>query len=162
MKSKCQGRPKHCRWVENEPEVTLFKPAGIPARELEQVELTIDEFEAVRLADMESMYQEKAAERLKVSRQTFGRIITSAHKKIAEALVNGKSILIKGGAIMSVNRSHDMRAGGFCICPKCEEKIPHQHGIPCKENICSNCGKKMMREGSFHHEKLIEKKSKQK
>ena len=152
MKSKCPGRPKHCRWIEKEPNVTLFKPAGIPARELEQVELTIDELEAIRLADMESMYQDQAAERLKVSRQTFGRIITSAHKKIAEALVKGKSILIKGGAIMPVNRSHDMGTGGFCICPKCEKRIPHQPGIPCKENICPNCGKKMMREGSEHHE----------
>jgi len=61
--------------------------------------LTFDEIEAVRLADLEGLYQEDAAKKMKVSRQTFGRIIESAHKKIADALVNGKALSIKGGPI---------------------------------------------------------------
>ena len=64
---------------------------------LEEVVLTIDEFEAVRLADLEGLYQEQAAEKMNVSRQTFGRIIESARKKVAEALVQGKALKIGGG-----------------------------------------------------------------
>jgi predicted DNA-binding protein (UPF0251 family) len=68
-------------------------------RTLEQVALTVDELEAIRLADLEGLYQEEAAQRMNVSRQTFGRIITEAHKKIADALVHGKALSIAGGRI---------------------------------------------------------------
>jgi predicted DNA-binding protein (UPF0251 family) len=64
---------------------------------LEEVVLTVDEFEAIRLADLENLYQEQAAEKMNVSRQTFGRIIEAAHKKVAEALVEGKALKIAGG-----------------------------------------------------------------
>ena len=160
MRRKCAGRPKHCRWVEKIPEVTQFKPAGIPRKQLKQVKLSVDELEAIRLADLEGLYQEQAAELLNVSRQTFGRIIVSGHKKIAEALVQGKSILIEGGEIVSIEESHGMGAGGYCICPKCNERILHQHAMPCQEQKCPKCRSRMMREGSYHHEKLIEKKLK--
>ena len=66
---------------------------------LELVTLTFDEIEALRLGDLEGLYQEQAAEKMNVSRQTFGRIIDSAHKKIADALVNGKALSIEGGNI---------------------------------------------------------------
>jgi predicted DNA-binding protein (UPF0251 family) len=66
---------------------------------LQQTTLTVDELEAVRLADLQGLYQEQAAEKMNVSRQTFGRIIESAHKKIADALVNGKALLIQGGSV---------------------------------------------------------------
>jgi predicted DNA-binding protein (UPF0251 family) len=79
------------------PGVTYFKPRGIPLTGLEEVVVTVDEFEALRLADLEGLYQEKAAERMKVSRQTFGRIIESAHRKVAEAFVEGKALRIEGG-----------------------------------------------------------------
>jgi len=79
------------------PESNYFKPRGIPLSMLEEVILTVDEFEAIRLADMVGLYQEKAAEKMDVSRQTFGRIIDSAHKKLAEALVKGKALKIEGG-----------------------------------------------------------------
>jgi len=65
--------------------------------ELEEVALRFDELEAVRLADLEGLYQERAAERMKVSRQTFGNIINSAHAKIADAIVRGKALRIGGG-----------------------------------------------------------------
>ena len=61
---------------------------------MDEVVLELDEFEALRLADHESMYQEEAAKQMGISRQTFGRIIESAHRKIADALVNGKAIKI--------------------------------------------------------------------
>jgi predicted DNA-binding protein (UPF0251 family) len=91
------ARPRNCRRVSSIPETTYFKPRGIPLSMLEEVVLTVDECEAIRLADLESLYQEQAAERMKVSRQTFGRIIESAHKKVAEALVKGKALRIEGG-----------------------------------------------------------------
>jgi len=91
------ARPRNCRRVGSIPESTYFKPRGIPLTMLEEVILTVDECEAIRLADLESLYQERAAEKMKVSRQTFGRIIESAHKKVAEALVKGKALKIEGG-----------------------------------------------------------------
>jgi len=91
------SRPRNCRQVNSIPENNYFKPRGIPLSMLEEVILTVDEFEAIRLADLDSLYQEQAAQRMKVSRPTFGRIIESAHKKVAVALVKGKALKIEGG-----------------------------------------------------------------
>jgi predicted DNA-binding protein (UPF0251 family) len=79
------------------PACSYYKPQGIPLRVLEQVNLTVDELEALRLVDLEGMYQQHAAQKMNVSRQTLGRIIDSAHKKVADALVNGKALSIEGG-----------------------------------------------------------------
>lgn len=92
-------RPRHCRRVAYLPQVTFYKPRGVPLSVLQLVNLTVDELEAVRLADLEGMHQEQAAEKMNISRQTFGRIVESAHKKIADALVNGKALSIEGGPI---------------------------------------------------------------
>jgi len=92
------ARPKRCRRIGSTPGSRYFKPRGIPLALLEEVTLSFDEYEAIRLADLESLYQERAAEKMGVSRQTFGRIIESAHKKIAEALVKGRALKIEGGA----------------------------------------------------------------
>jgi len=73
-----------------------MKPAGIPGRELEEVRLGLDEAEALRLADLEGLYQEAAARSMGVSRQTFGRIVETARRKIADAILNGKSLRIDG------------------------------------------------------------------
>lgn len=91
---KHMPRTKCRRHIESQPHVTYYKPAGIPLRELNEVILELDEIEAIRLADHQGMYQDKAAEQMKISRQTFGRIISSARQKIAEALINGKAIKI--------------------------------------------------------------------
>jgi predicted DNA-binding protein (UPF0251 family) len=91
------ARPRNCRRVACLPESRSFKPRGIPLSALEEINLTIDEFEAIRLADLEGLYQEQAAERMNISRQTFGRIIGSAHRKLAEVLVEGKALKIEGG-----------------------------------------------------------------
>jgi hypothetical protein len=58
---------------------------------------------------------------------------------------------------MSVNRRHEQGVGGFCVCPKCNERVPHQRGIPCQDERCPACGAKLLREGSYHH-RLLEKK----
>ena len=87
-------RKKCKRHIGHQPWTTYYKPAGVPLRFLEEVELQLDEFESIRLADLEGLYQEEAALQMKVSRQTFGRIINEAHRKIAEALIHGKAIRI--------------------------------------------------------------------
>jgi predicted DNA-binding protein (UPF0251 family)/DNA-directed RNA polymerase subunit RPC12/RpoP len=91
-------KPKKERLVKYPPHVVLFKPQGIPAYMLEQVVVTVDEYEAVRLMDFEGLDQEEAAKRMGVSRATGARIMESAHKKIAEALTQGKAIRIEGGS----------------------------------------------------------------
>ena len=88
-------RNKSHRCIDFDPEVTYFKPRGIPMKMLEEIKLERDELEAIRLRNFEGHYQKQAAEKMKVSRQTFGRILESAHKKIAEALINGKAIRIE-------------------------------------------------------------------
>ncbi len=79
------------------PHATLFKPAGVPGRELEQIPLGVDELEAIRLVDLEGLSHEQAAAAMGVSRQTVGRVLEAGRAKIAEALVAGKAILIGGG-----------------------------------------------------------------
>jgi uncharacterized protein len=74
----------------------VFRPAGKPVRSLQHVTLRCDEAESVRLADLEGLYQADAAGRMGVSRQTFGRIIESARRKIADAIINGKCLRIDG------------------------------------------------------------------
>jgi hypothetical protein len=81
------------------PDKNYFKPRGIPTVDLEEIVLSLDEFEAIRLADYEQLYQEEAAAQMNISRQTFGRIIEAAHKKIADVLLNGKALKIEGGEV---------------------------------------------------------------
>ena len=90
-------RPRKCRRIWFEPGVTRFKPAGIPAADLEEVVLTREELESVRLADHEKMNQEGAARKMNVSQPTFSRILDSARKKIADALINRKTLRVEGG-----------------------------------------------------------------
>ena len=97
-------RPFRLRRVCCNPDANYFKPRGIPVDALEEVNLTMDELEAIRLADLEEMYQEDAAKKMDVSRQTFGNIITSAHKKIADTLVNSKALKIEGGVVKMMER----------------------------------------------------------
>jgi len=125
------ARPRNCRRVGSMPQSDYFKPRGIPLSMLEEVVLTVDEFEAVRLADLESLYQEQAAEKMKVSRPTFGRIIESAHKKVAEALVQGKALKIEGGEFEMVS----MRK---FRCSECQHswELPYGTGRP---ESCPSC-----------------------
>jgi len=88
-------RPIKPRRVLFEPDITYFKPRAIPLSMLEEVDLGIDELETIRLCDFENLAQIKAAKRMKISQSTLGRILTSARKKVAEALIKGKAIKIK-------------------------------------------------------------------
>ena len=89
------ARPKKLRCVKCKPDATYFKPRGIPLIELEEIPITIDELEAIRLADYEELYHEDAAKKMKISRQTFGRILNDAHKKVSECLIKGKALKIE-------------------------------------------------------------------
>jgi len=92
-------RPFCHRHIAGQPAAPVFKPAGVPTVLLDEVVMTLDEFEALRLADLERFYHERAAEEMRVSRPTFSRIIDSAHGKIADALVHGKALKIEGGPV---------------------------------------------------------------
>lgn len=92
-------RPHRCRRIQGGPAAPVFKPAGTPLRELVTLAMTLDELEALRLADLEGLYQEAAAARMGVSRSTFSRIVASAHRKVAEALVQGRALTIEGGPV---------------------------------------------------------------
>ena len=90
-------RPKKTRWIRCLPGERCFKPICKPLKKLKSACLTLDEFEALRLADLEGLKQVDAAKRLKISRPTFSRIVSSARSKIADGLVNIKAIRIEGG-----------------------------------------------------------------
>jgi uncharacterized protein len=108
-------RPFCSRRIAGRPAAPIFKPIGIPVGELEEVVMTLDEFEAMRLADLDQLYQEQAAEQMNVSRPTFSRIIESAHRKTADALVHGKALRIEGGPVQMQGRRccrmHDAEVG---------------------------------------------------
>lgn len=97
-------RPKKIRWVKCAPRERCFRPICKPLSKSKSVYLTLDEFEAIRLADFEGLKQVDAAKRMHISRPTFSRIITSAHKKIADGLVNIKAIRIEGGCYKILRR----------------------------------------------------------
>jgi len=92
-------RPRRCRFIEQQPSFTYFKPRGIPLVDLEEVVLLIDEFEAIRLKDLLGLEQEAAAQKMGISQPTLFRLLNSGHGKIADAIVNGKAIKIEGGPI---------------------------------------------------------------
>ncbi|MBF0505946.1 MAG: DUF134 domain-containing protein [Nitrospirae bacterium] len=88
------SRPRKCRHIKCKIDAYYFKPRGIPLVDLEDVILSSDELEAIRLADYEGLYHEKAAAEMQVSRATFGRILKQGRKKVAEALIMGKALKI--------------------------------------------------------------------
>ena len=92
-------RPKQNRKISNPPLMQGFKPFGIPRRMLSSVSLLYDEYEAIRLLDYEGMNQDQAAVQMNVSRPTLTRIYEKARKTIAQALVEGKMIMIEGGNV---------------------------------------------------------------
>ena len=119
-------RPRCCRRVGDQPPANLFKPAGVPRVLLTEVVMTLDELEALRLADLEGLYQEQAAERMGVSRSTFARTVEAARHKVAAALVGGHALRIEGGPVHVVGllgggggrHRHD-RGGTGGGCPRC-------------------------------------------
>ena len=124
-------RPPLRRRIAQRPEATYFKPRGIPLAELDEVMLAVDELEALRLADKEGMYQDQAAEQMKISRPTFGRIVEAARRKVAEALVDGKALRIEGGNFLMA----EMRT---FRCNECSHtwQVPFGTGRPAQCPAC--------------------------
>ncbi len=104
-------RPFSNRHIAGRPAAQVYSPAGVPALELDAVVMTLDEFEAMRLAHLDGLYQQQAAAEMKISRTTFSRVIDSAHRKMADAIVHGKALHIEGGPVQVVGhrccRLHD-------------------------------------------------------
>ena len=120
--------------IDCEPSVTYFKPRGVPLIELEKVSLAMDEFEALRLKDLEGLEQEQAATTMKVSQPTFHRILGSAHKKVADALVKGKAIRIEGGDY-EVREKEEER---LFKCYECENEWQEPYGTG-RPSECPKC-----------------------
>lgn len=101
------GRPKKVRFIQNMPKVTQFSPRGKPGRP-DEVELALEEFEALKLADFQGFSQTQGAAVMRISRPSFGRILRICRKKIADALVNGKVIRIRMGDAQIGVRKRDL------------------------------------------------------
>jgi predicted DNA-binding protein (UPF0251 family) len=91
------GRQPLWRRVNYVPQISYFKPAGVRLAQLQEICLAVEEAEAIRLKDLEGLEQEECAQKMNVSRTTFGRVLASARQKLADALLNGKAIRIEGG-----------------------------------------------------------------
>ncbi len=141
------GRPVTCRSVYELPKITCFMPEGVALDGMQGIVLTVDELEAIRLADKEGLYHADAAVKMNVSRPTFGRILESARKKVAEALVDGKKICIHGGVIRSLCGTLATDRPDICVCPECTAELPHKKGEPCRESACPHCGALLKRKG---------------
>ena len=133
------ARPQKDRLVEYHPNVSYFKPRGIPMRGLDEVALTVDEREAIRLADLLGLAHEEAGEKMGVSRATFGRIVQRARYQVADALINGKAIRVGGGnyrmadgprIFVCIHCTHRWEAprgtGKPSTCPMCKEDRIHR------------------------------------
>ena len=125
-------RPQKPRRVCFIPEATYFKPAGIPLRFMEEVRVSIEEAEAVRLKDLEGLEQEDGAVRMNISRPTFQRVLASARQKIADAMLNGKAIRIEGG-------NFEMSARRFRCANGHEWSVPFEAAERTLPQYCPTC-----------------------
>jgi uncharacterized protein len=115
------------------PGVTYFKPRAVPLADLEEVILSVEEFEALRLAHQEGLYQQEASARMGVSRATFGRVLDQAHRSVTRALVEGCALRIEGGSFTT---------NGPERCEQCPVKAAVAEGQP---DPCEACPVKAAR-----------------
>lgn len=123
-------RPKSRRFIHEPPLFDSFKPVGVRARDLQDLEMSLDELEALRLADKEGMTQDEAAEKMAISRSTFSRLVESARKKSAEFLLEGRRLSIGGGPVHF--RQNRLK------CRNCGQILVSEIGREPKK--CTNCG----------------------
>jgi len=126
------GRQPLLRRVNFMPEVTCFKPAGISLTRLQEVCLSVEEAEAIRLKDVEALEQEKCAQRTNISRTTFTRILGSSRQKMADALISGKAIRIEGG-------NFEMAVRRFRCINDNEWDVPFEAMINTSPRFCPTC-----------------------
>lgn len=132
-------RPLKERHVEQMPPVARFKPVGVPIFAVDEMVVSIEEMEAVRLADIEGLDQGPAAEKMGISRPTFHRILAKAHTKIAQFLWEGKSLRIEGGTYRMKTCPAGLRKFSCTGCGHAWEIPPGQGGRGC-EMVCPQCG----------------------
>jgi predicted DNA-binding protein (UPF0251 family) len=120
------------RKVSSVPPVNYFKPAGIPTINLQEVNLLVEEAEAIRLKDLEELEQEECAAKMSISRTTFSRILDSARKKVADSLLNGKAIRIQGG-------NYEMAENRFRCISGHEWNVPFEDMISNPPESCPEC-----------------------
>ena len=125
-------RPQKPRRVGFIPDVTYFKPASIPLRVMEEICISIEEAEAVRLKDLEGLEQEEGASKMNISRPTFQRMLVSARRKIADALLNGKAIRIDGG-------NFEMAVRHFRCVNGHEWNVPFEVMVNTPPQLCPTC-----------------------
>jgi len=152
-------RPRRIRRIFFQPNATFFKPAGIPLKNLDETVLNMEEVESIRLIDYENIEQGEAAKKMKVSQPTLSRILKAARKKIADSIVNSKSIKIQGGDFKMVQlRGRGLGQGGgrmgrfapaepsgTCKCLNCDYEEVKVRGVPCVNKKCPKCGGLMTR-----------------
>jgi predicted DNA-binding protein (UPF0251 family) len=126
------GRRQLWRRVSSIPVVNYFKPAGAPMVALEEVQLLVEEAEAIRLKDFEKLEQEQCAEKMNISQSTFSRLLDSARQKIADALLNGKAIRIEGG-------NYEMAVRRFRCLQGHEWEVPFETMISAPPENCPEC-----------------------
>jgi predicted DNA-binding protein (UPF0251 family) len=126
------GRKQLWRKVSSMPLVTYFKPAGAPMSGLEEVQLLVEEAEAIRLKDLEGLGQEESARKMSISQSTFSRLLDSARQKIADALLNGKAIRIEGG-------NFEMAVRRFRCLEGHEWEVPFETMISAPPENCPEC-----------------------
>ena len=124
------SRPVKLRKIKALPIYDFFKPVAVPIFNLEQVDLKIEELEAMRLKDIEGLNQSECAKKMRVSRQTFQLIIDEARKKVAIALIEGKAIRIDGGHYTLNICSFNCEVCGHSYESAYEQVI----------QVCPNCG----------------------
>ncbi len=109
-----RGRRRRARWIAFDPAYTCFKPCGRPGRGMETVEVGADEFEALRLMDHEGLYQVECAERMGISRTTLSHTVASARRKVADALLHGKRLVIASAqpAVLATSLEYESAPDG--------------------------------------------------
>ena len=138
-------RPQKERRVERLPPTSHYKPAGQPLHDMDDIIITIEEMEAIRLADVEMLDQAAAAQRMEISRPTFHRMLNAAHQKIAAALWQGKALRVEGGNFRIDHQcSQGMR---HVLCHDCGHlwDVPHGTGQRCRDMECPQCGSTFVR-----------------
>jgi len=126
------GRPVKWRKVGLLPRVAYFKPTAVPLYMLEEVLLAVEELEALRLKDMEELEQEECAQRMNISRATFQRVLNSARRKVADALVSGKAIRVEGGNFELAMRRFRCGNGH-------EWEVPFETLVAAPPRVCPAC-----------------------
>lgn len=126
-------RPPLTRTIGRRPGATRYKPSGVPVRFLQEVTLGYDEIEALRLADLEGLYQEQAAERMGISRPTFGRLVSGARRKVAHAFFHGHALAFEGGPCT-------LAPGPWYRCGDCGQEWQTPAEGPEAQEPCSSCG----------------------